>query len=115
MKVLNAFLFTEDVIKFAIGIAVVTLAIFIIWFLLREMRLWYWKINNLIKMLKKIEKRIMHLEILVDELSREVASVDCHAAKMSDLFTDTVLKPKEQEEIIEEEEMEQEIAKKIKE
>ncbi len=114
MNTLNAFLFTEDVFRFAAGIAVVTLAIFIIWLLLREMRLWYWKINNLMKMLKKIEKRINHLETLVDELSQEVASIDRHSIKMSDYFNYTELRH-EEENAIHEQETEEEIARRIKE
>ena len=54
MNALNASLFTEDVIKFAIGVAIITAIVFIIWLLLREMRLWYWKTNNLLKMLRHI-------------------------------------------------------------
>ncbi len=113
MITLNAFLFTEDALKFAAGIVVVTLAIFIIWLLLREMRLWYWKINNLIKMLKKIEKRIRHLEILVNELSKDVASIDCHAIKLSDNFTCSDLNHDEEEAICSQE-TEEEIARRIK-
>lgn len=112
MNALNASLFTEDVIKFAIGVAIITAVVFIIWLLLREMRLWYWKTNNLLKMLRHIEKRIRQLELMVEELSQEVTSIGRNTDKMSNIFGSAVIDTKQTE--ITEIEDEEKIAEKIR-
>lgn len=61
-----------DIIKFALGVAGITLAAFIVWLLLREIRLWYWKTNNLIKILKRINRRIQIVEKKIDIFNQEL-------------------------------------------
>lgn len=112
MNIFGAFLFTEDVVKFALGVAIITSVVFIIWILLREMRLWYWKINNLLKMLRHIEKRIRQLEMMVEGLSQEVISIGRSTDKMSNIFDSAVINTKQKEET--EIEDEEKIAEKIR-
>lgn len=118
MEILNASLFTEDVVKFALGVAFITLVIFIVWLLLREMRLWYWKINNLLKALKHVDKRLSRLESRMDALQQEVDIIKMNTIKMSDLFDKALMNCKAQDESSnindEDEENEEEIAHRIK-
>lgn len=77
-----------DIIKFALGVAGVTSAVFIVWLLLREIRLWYWKTNNLIKMLKHINKRLYIVEKKMDELTQEISSINKETTKLSGSLDD---------------------------
>lgn len=116
MDGLNASLFTEDVIKFALGIAFITLVVFIVWLLLREMRLWYWRINSLLKKLKHIEKRISRLEHRMDDICQEITIMNQNTIKMSDLIDKAVIDDNQHEKICEESKDEEEdiIAQRIK-
>ena len=103
-----------DIIKFAVGVAGITLAAFIVWLLLREIRLWYWKTDNLIKLLKHINKRIQMLDHRVEDLSEEISSINRNMTRLSELFDDTLITIRRNDPLPNEEETEEIIAKKIK-
>lgn len=115
MNTFDASIFTEDVIKFALGIVILTIVTFIIWFLLRELRLWYWKINNLLKILKHIDKRIREVEFKIEWLTQEITSISQNTVKLSELIDDALIKNKHQDISPEEIDNEEIIASKIKE
>ncbi len=105
----------KDIIKFALGVAGLTLAAFIVWLLLREIRLWYWKTNNLIKMLKHISRRIYTVEKKIDELTQEISSINRNAMKLSELFNDSLITiAQNRPSSTDNEESEEVIARKIK-
>ncbi len=54
-------LITEDLILIA-SVAVMIATLFVVWLLLRGPRLWYWKVNDRGRDLKKIDERLRHLE-----------------------------------------------------
>ncbi len=52
---------TENV-TLIISVAIIIAALFLVWLLLRGVRLWYWKVNDSTGTLKKIEKRLNNVE-----------------------------------------------------
>lgn len=115
MDGLSASLFTEDVVKFALGIAFITLVVFIVWLLLREMRLWYWRINSLLNNLKHIEKRISCLEHKMNDIFQEITIINQNMIKVADLLDKAVINDNQHNKIGEDNKEEEDIiAQRIK-
>ncbi len=75
MRTMGEILAQTDIIRYLLAIIIVTLTVMIIWVLMRELRLWYWKSNATRGSLKNIEKRMQKLESNLKEISLNVESI----------------------------------------
>jgi|GEM_PF-4635184 len=87
---------TED-IQLMISVAVIFATLFMVWLLLRGIRLWYWKVNDSAGMLRKIDRRLKKIE---KQMSR--GNVREYKKKPQAAATDSIVEactPEEAEEV----------------
>ena len=82
---------TED-LELVVSIAVIIVALVLVWLLLRGPRLWYWKVNQKSGTLKKIDSRLKHVE---NYLNDKTATNLIMQEKIDQVFTGKSLEPEE--------------------
>ncbi len=100
MGTIGEFLSKVDIVRYLLAIVIVALTIMIIWILMRELRLWYWKTNESRKSLKKIERRMENLELNLRQISSNVESI----SENTEVFKHMSVNMKESDEEQEDEE-----------
>lgn len=94
MNSLGELLASIDVIRYVLIIIIITLTIIIVWILLREVRLWYWKANRTVKALGNIEKRMKKLENNLGDIASNIENISDNTS----VFKHVVIKVTEENE-----------------
>lgn len=100
-----------EITKFAIIVLLITVSAIIIWLLFRELKLWYWKTETIVRTLESIDNRLKKAEKRLKQINKEIYLINAGAMQAAKDAHDAESAP----ENMKKEETEQEIEKRIKE
>lgn len=104
-----------ELAKFAITVLIITVSVIIIWLMFRELRLWYWKIETIIKILGSINRRLKSVEKKLSSIKKGTTLVNESTVNMRALILEAMVDMKKTPGYLKEDETEQEIEQRIKE